>query len=245
MQLGKLISKNINEAKAQQEEVSLEFTPDTVDNYDFYDVNQKYTQRKNVFEPNSTDEFLYNKMCITTYRRAFKFLQLLCENNNKEGKNFIRAQPGKAVEFNFIELSTKELRNLFAIFCLEIKEVPLFLLDFLLEVTQIPIYENQKALMVSTFFEDLCQLKASFKSEKVLMERGFGEDRSYVQSIYFLSIKIILSNFEGNSENTFKTLDSKLEIKFLLDTMKEKLEEMKIKTCQDLQEHIKNYSNQN
>lgn len=40
--------------------------------------------------------------------------------------------------------------------------MPLFLLDFILEVTQVPIYENQTALMNSTFFEDLCQLKNSF-----------------------------------------------------------------------------------
>ena len=41
-------------------------------------------------------------------------------------------------------------------------------------------------------------------------ERGFGDDKSPVYEIYYKSIKIILSNFEGNSESTFKTLDSKL-----------------------------------
>jgi hypothetical protein len=111
-----------------------------VDNYDYYDAGQKYTLRKNVFEPNSTDEYLYNKLCITTYRRAFKFLQLLCENNNIVGKHFIRVQPLKARQYNFIDITTKELRNIFEIFCNDIKEVPLFLLDFILEVTQIPIY---------------------------------------------------------------------------------------------------------
>lgn len=111
-----------------------------MDNYDYYDAKLRYTQRKNVFEPNSTDEYLYNKLCITTYRRAFKFLQLLCENNNKEGKGFIRVQPDKAKQYNFIDITTKELRNLFQIFCSDIQKVPLFLLDFILEVTQIPIY---------------------------------------------------------------------------------------------------------
>ena len=70
-------------------------------------MHQKYILRKNVSEPSSTDEHLYNQMCVTTYRRAFKFLQLLCENNNEEGKNFIRAQPNKGLQFNFIELTTK------------------------------------------------------------------------------------------------------------------------------------------
>jgi hypothetical protein len=47
--------------------------------------------------------------------------------------------------------------------CGEIINVPIFLLDFILEVTQIPIKENQEALMRSTFFEDLCQMEALFE----------------------------------------------------------------------------------
>ena len=86
----------------------------------------------------------------------------MCENNNKESKNFIRVQPGKARQFNFIDITTKELRNLFQIYCNEIKVVPLYLLEFINEVTQVPIYENQTALMNSTFFEDLSQLKNAF-----------------------------------------------------------------------------------
>lgn len=31
----------------------------------------------------------------------------MCENNNKESKNFIRVQPGKPRQFNFIEITTK------------------------------------------------------------------------------------------------------------------------------------------
>jgi hypothetical protein len=169
IKLGKLIRKSIDEnnmSKMAELPGNAEFAVDMVDNYDFFDDKQKYTMRKNVSEPNSTDEFLYGKLCITTYRRAFKFLQILCESNNKEGKHFIRAQPGKSPQFNFIEITTKELRNLFQIYCYEIQIVPAFLLDFLLEVTQIPIYDNQAALMSSTFFEDLCQLKNSFSFTK-------------------------------------------------------------------------------
>ena len=163
--LGKLIRKNIDESNTMKDEANTEstdFSPDRIDNYDFYDANEKYTMRKNVSEPNSTDEFIYNKLCITTYRRTFKFLQILCENNNQDSKHVIRQQPGKARQFNFIDITTKELRSLFQIYCYDIREVPLYLLDFILEVTQIPIYENQTALMNSTFFEDLCQLKNSF-----------------------------------------------------------------------------------
>lgn len=108
--LGKLIRKSIDEANTQKDEdsnESTEFNLDKIDNYDFFDAKMKYTMRKNVSEPNSTDEFLYGKLCITTYRRAFKFLQIMCENNNKESKNFIRIQPGKSRQFNFIDITTK------------------------------------------------------------------------------------------------------------------------------------------
>jgi hypothetical protein len=56
--LGKLIRKNIDESNTQKDEANAqtnEFTPDRIDNYDFFSVEQKYTMRKNVSEPNSTD----------------------------------------------------------------------------------------------------------------------------------------------------------------------------------------------
>lgn len=56
--LGKLIRKSIDEANTQKDEasaVSNEFSPDKIDNYDFFDAGRKYTMRKNVSEPNSTD----------------------------------------------------------------------------------------------------------------------------------------------------------------------------------------------
>lgn len=118
--LGKLIRKSIDESNTQKDEAlsnSSEFSPDKIDNYDYFDTKLKYTMRKNVSEPNNTDEYLYGKLCITTYRRAFKFLQILCENNNKESKNFIRDQPDNSIKFNFIEITTKELRSLFQIYC--------------------------------------------------------------------------------------------------------------------------------
>ena len=93
--------------------------------------------------------------------------------------------------------------------------MPLFLLDFILEVTQVPIYENQAALMNSTFFEDLCQLKMQFTfndeslKEKKLLETNFS-DFSAVNEIFYKSFEIILSNFEGNDDRTYTALDSKL-----------------------------------
>lgn len=57
---------------------------------------------------------MYYLSCVRTYRRAFKFLQLLCENNNIEGKKFIREQPNGVKKINFIDIATKELRGLFS-----------------------------------------------------------------------------------------------------------------------------------
>lgn len=87
---------------------------------------------------------------------------MLCENNNIEGKNFIRAQPNGVKTFNFIEIASKEIRNLFLSLNTEICNVAMFLLDFILEVTQIPVKANQDALMKLSFFEDVCGLEHTF-----------------------------------------------------------------------------------
>jgi hypothetical protein len=65
-----------------------------------------------------------------------------------------------------------------------------------------------------------------------------------VEAIYYKSLKIILSNFEGNDNKTFVAVDSKLEPKFLIDIMKEKQRAMNIGNEGELLAHIKNYSNQ-
>ena len=63
--------------------------------------------RKNVFEPETTDEEIHTLTCIRTYKGAFKFLQLLCENNNTDGKNFIRNQKNDLKNFDFIKIAAK------------------------------------------------------------------------------------------------------------------------------------------
>ena len=161
----------------------------------------------------------------------------------------IRKQEGKAHQFNFINIATKELRNLFQIYCDEIKVVPLYILEFLKEVTQNPIYDNQTALMNSTYFEDLCQLKNSFSFNdpdmlaKKLAETNF-EDLSAVNQILYASLELILINFEGNDDKTFLALDSKLEVKFLIEVMKEKLSSMNIENYNQLMAHINAYNDQ-
>ena len=49
-----------------------------------------------------------------------------------------------------------------------------FLLDFIAEVTQIPVKANQDALMSLTFFEDVCLLhKNLFKKSELMSMKGF------------------------------------------------------------------------
>ena len=51
-------------------------------------------------------------------------------------------------------------------------------------------------------------------------------------------------NFEGNDDKTFLALDSKLEVKFLIDVMREKLTSMNIENYSQLVAHINAYNDQ-
>lgn len=56
----------------------------------------------------------------------------------------------------------------------EICPVSMFLLDFILEVTQIPVKQNQEDLMNLTFFEDVCSLHNTFfEKPEVVSAKGF------------------------------------------------------------------------
>ena len=60
VEIGKLILKNIDEdglLKSNKDGFNITI----LDNYDFYDDSEKYCLRKNVIEPNSTDEYIYHK----------------------------------------------------------------------------------------------------------------------------------------------------------------------------------------
>jgi len=71
----------------------------------------------------------------------------------------------------------------------------MFLLDFILEVTQIPVFENQKALMNLSFFEDVCALFNTFSKKENVSLKGFDGKEELIEQIYFKTIQIILSNF--------------------------------------------------
>lgn len=62
-----------------------------------------------------------------------------------------------------------------------------------------------------------------FSKDGNLSKRGFENDIQPLNDIYFKSIEIILSNFEGNDLKTFEAVDLKLEPRFLVNIMKRKL----------------------
>ena len=129
--LGKFILKNIEESRPILDESDKSFSITTIDNYDFYEFSKRYVHRKNVFEPETTDEEIYSKTCIRTYRRAFKFLQLLCENNNKYMKEYIQNQEDedgrvKYTSINFIEEANKTLEEVMDILKSNLKEIRSF-----------------------------------------------------------------------------------------------------------------------
>jgi len=45
----------------------------------------------------------------------------------------------------------------------------MFLIEFILEVTQMPVRTNQEVLMNLTFFEDLCTLQKTYRDDKKLL----------------------------------------------------------------------------
>ena len=110
-----------------------------------------------------------------------------------------------------------------------------------MEVTYIPVKQNQDALLNLTFFEDACSLHNSFyKKPDYVAMKGFdgAAEQQNLNSIFEKTILIILSCFEGNELKTFKAIDNKLEPKFLTNILTEKLEKMGLSTKEQAIEYI-------
>lgn len=74
--------------------------------------------------------------------------------------------------------------------------------------------------MNSSFFEDLCQMSNEFSKPEKFAERNFDDKGGHpLEEIYLKSVQIILSNFEGNDISTYRTLESKLDPKFLVNIL--------------------------
>jgi hypothetical protein len=76
--LGDLIYKNNKKKESDDDSHVRGFSTTTIDTYDFYNGSEKSVIRKNVFEPDDAKEEEFKRLCMCTYRRSFKFIQLIC-----------------------------------------------------------------------------------------------------------------------------------------------------------------------
>ena len=76
--------------------------------------------------------------------RIFRFLQLFCENNNKDMKKFLSEQINedeikKTNSINFIEEACGLLKKIFKVMNIKLVTIPNNLLAFIGEITQTPV----------------------------------------------------------------------------------------------------------
>jgi hypothetical protein len=191
------------------------------DTYDYFNTKDRVMERKFIYCYDPIAEKVSKREKSNALNRIFRFLQLLCENNNVEMKKFIRLQRDedgseRPNSINFIEKTTLLLRRFFKIMNVNILAIPLFLLDFVNEVTQLPCVENQVTFCKSTFLEDLCFMEAFMTKEKqitMLIESKENVDELF--DIYNKSVSLVLSNMEGNDDVVFDQIRYKLTLGFL------------------------------
>ena len=128
-------------------------------------------------------------------------------------KNFIRVQSDqddtiKLNSMNLIEFTTSQLRIFLKILNKNITNIPNFMLDFLIEVIQLPCLENQLTLCRSTFFEDVCYLSQFFASQENLESRLFHSsvDIQCLQELYNKILIAVMSVLEGNDDRIYEDL---------------------------------------
>jgi len=60
----------------------------------------------------------------------------------------------KLNSINFIEFTIMQLRLFLKILSKAVIQIPSFILDFIIEIIQLPCVDNQRTLCKTTFFED-------------------------------------------------------------------------------------------
>ena len=176
----------------------------TSDTYDFYDDSEAIMMRKFRYEEETSEEEKLEDDIISALDRLYRFIQLLCENNNSRMKDFIRNQVNeegrvKSNSIDLIEITNIEIRRLFKTLNKRIIALPLSLIYFIYEVTQVPCIDNQIALCKGTFYEDVCRVNRELRDSKVIEAANIGdEEKSILLRTYNKSIEMALSCLEGN-----------------------------------------------
>jgi hypothetical protein len=151
------------------------------------------------------------------FKRVFRFLQLLCENNHVDNKKYFLVQKDendqpKVNSINMIELATFEIRKLFKIMSKDIVALPSCVLDFINEINQIPCEDNQKTLCKTTFFEDFCYMASYLSDIDNQKERRFVKIEGMnvqmflepLYEIYNKCINIVICVLEGNDDSIYR-----------------------------------------
>lgn len=157
-------------------------------------------------------------------QETFIFLRVLCEGNN-EIKNFIREQTTNDEEkkvknesVNFISLGVYEIKRMFLKFNIKNVKVPFSIINFIIEVTQIPCISNQLFLCESSFFHDFANLEAEIenqlKSEKI--DPKIRGNIEIINKLYSLCINNVISCLEGNKRKIYNFLSSEDLCKFFV-----------------------------
>ncbi|CAD8053653.1 unnamed protein product [Paramecium sonneborni] len=215
----------------------------TVDNYDFFDIDTQTMIRLNVIDPDDAKETAFKKLCLDVICRFFRVMQLFCENNNVEMKKYIRQQTDqknnpKIMSTNFIEFASVQLRVYFKILSKAIIVIPQSMLDFVNEVIQLPCIDNQITLCNTTFFEDASHMAQFFNDKSNQINRLFenSEDLQELQELQNKILQAVLSVLEGNEEKIYKDLSNKLEAQFLINFLQNNLESLNIQNSTDLEQ---------
>ncbi|KAM3129578.1 hypothetical protein pb186bvf_018329 [Paramecium bursaria] len=244
----KKISKVVyNNFKIRKEKVyQTRFKVHQLDNLEYYDTKTQTMQRIDNWDIEDKEEQKQEFKQLLS--RGFRYLQLLCENNNIEMKNFIRQQIDvdntiKINTINFIEIATSQLRVFFKIINNNLLDTLLFILDFIIEIIQVPCLQNQLTLCKTTFFEDSCYLLQHLSSNQNLQQRQLDDRKDQLQNIYDKILMVIMSALEGNDEKIYEDLQNKLEPKFLQEIIMQNLDAMNIKTQHDLTQLLKTQKN--
>lgn len=61
-----------------------------IDDKNYFNVELGVVERKNTIELPNTNQKKQKALSIKVFKRVFRFLQLLCENNNIDNKNYMR-----------------------------------------------------------------------------------------------------------------------------------------------------------
>ncbi|CAD8049274.1 unnamed protein product [Paramecium sonneborni] len=217
----------------------------TVDNFDFYNTHTKVMQRVNVVDPDDYKETNFKKQCLDVLCRFFRVMQLLCENNNSEMKEFFRRQTDeqnitRINSINFIEFTSVQLRAYLKILSRAIIIIPASILDFINEVIQLPCIENQITLCHTTFFEDVSNMAHFFTNKSNQLQRLFDteDDLQELQELFNKILQTVLLVLEGNEEKIYKDIQNKLEASFLISFLSLSFEQLNIENINDLEIYL-------